>query len=205
LTWRKRRYKKRQPGSTGGWQDHYTRRALKEGYPARSAYKLEEIQQRHQVLLPGDRVLDLGCAPGSWLMVAARWVGGQGRVIGVDVKPVRRELPENAAAITGDVFDLPDTVRSERFDVVLSDMAPDTTGNRVVDAARSQGLSEAALHAAREQLRQGGRFVCKVFQGEDFQAFSAAVREAFRGHAVFKPRSTRKASREVYLIGLGKR
>jgi 23S rRNA (uridine2552-2'-O)-methyltransferase len=205
LTWGKRRYKKRQPGSTGGWQDHYTRRALKEGYPARSAYKLEEIQQRHRVLRPGDRVLDLGCAPGSWLMVAARWVGDRGRVTGVDLKPVRRDLPENAGALTGDVFDLADAVLSERFDVVLSDMAPDTTGNRVVDAARSLALSEAALHVARERLRPGGRFVCKIFQGEDFQAFSAAVRETFQEHAIFKPLSTRKSSREVYLIGLGKR
>ncbi len=184
------------------WQDHYTRKAKKENYPARSVYKLQEIQKKSRLIRKGDRVLDLGCAPGAWLLYAAEETGPSGRVVGVDLKPVTVALPPQASAMTMDAHDLsmPGT-----FDVVLSDMAPDTTGSKHVDAIRSIMLCEAALEVALRSLRPGGNFACKVFQGADFKAFSDRVRAAFAGHRIFKPESSRKGSREVYIIATGKK
>lgn len=201
----KRRYKRRPPGSAGSWQDHYTRRALRENYPARSVFKLQEIQQRHRILKKGDAVLDLGCSPGSWLLYAARCVGSSGSVLGIDLKPVRVDLPAQAEALQGDIFEPPEAVRRRRFQALISDMAPDTTGSAVVDVARSEGLAEAALHLAGELLLPGGHFVCKVFQGEGFHSLTRSVQAGYAGFSVFKPKSSRKASREIYIIGKGKR
>jgi 23S rRNA (uridine2552-2'-O)-methyltransferase len=189
------------------WEDHYARKARKERYPARSVYKLQEIQKRFAVIRPGDRVLDLGCAPGSWLIYAAGLVGPSGRVVGIDVSPVTVRLPAHVTVLIEDVFELvdePGAFFGQEFDVVLSDMAPATTGSRGVDAARSYDLCEAALAIARKVLRPGGRFVCKIFQGEDFKAFSEAVKTGFAEFKIFKPQSCRKASKEIYLIGKGK-
>jgi 23S rRNA (uridine2552-2'-O)-methyltransferase len=194
-------------GKAKRWEDHYTRLARKERYPARSVYKLKEIQQRFAVIRPGDAVLDLGCAPGSWLMQAADLAGSAGRVVGVDVTPVTVGLPAHVSVHTRDVFELVDdpvAFFGQEFDVVLSDMAPATTGSRGVDAARSYHLCEAALAIARQTLRSGGSFVCKIFQGEDFKSFTAAVQAAFSECKIFKPQSCRKASKEIYLIGKGK-
>lgn len=198
--------KKRRRSRGNPWQDHYTRRARGEKYPARSVYKLEEIQKKVRLIRPGDRVLDLGCAPGSWLILAAGLTGPTGSVIGIDITPVTIPLPDGAAARVGDVFE-PDAVKAlgSPFEVVMSDMAPSTTGNRVVDTARSAALCERALEIAEAVLVEGGRFVCKIFQGEDLEAVSDRVRKAFETHRTFKPQSSRKASREIYLIGLGKR
>ncbi|MBI9084684.1 MAG: RlmE family RNA methyltransferase [Desulfobacterales bacterium] len=190
------------------WADHYTRRAQKENFPARSVYKLQEIQKKQPVIGPGDRVLDLGCAPGSWLLYAAQLIGAKGQVVGVDLKPVTQALPENVHVRQQDAFALcdPDSDQSDgRFHVVLSDMAPDTTGSKHVDAARSAGLSEAALAVACRVLVPGGNFVCKIFQGPDFKAFTEAVRAEFSAMKIFKPQSSRKASREIFVIGLGKK
>lgn len=190
------------------WADHYTRRAKKENYPARSVYKLQEIQKKQPVIRPGDRVLDLGCAPGSWMIYAARLAGPRGSVVGIDLTPVDRELPENVQARQQDVFSLcpPDGDGArERFDVVLSDMAPATTGSKHTDAARSAGLSEAALAVACRVLVPGGNFVCKIFQGPDFQGFTESVRAEFSAVKIFKPQSSRKASREIFVIGLGRK
>jgi 23S rRNA (uridine2552-2'-O)-methyltransferase len=189
------------------WEDHYTRLARKERYPARSVYKLQEIQKRFAVIRAGDKVLDLGCAPGSWLMYAAGLTEPSGRVVGVDVTPVAVHLSSHVTVHTGDVLELveePAAFFGQEFDVVLSDMAPATTGSRSVDAARSHHLCEAALAIARKVLRPGGAFVCKIFQGEDFKPFSDAVRAVFREFKIFKPQSCRKASKEIYLIGKGK-
>lgn len=197
---------KRRRSRGNPWQDHYTRRARDEKYPARSVYKLKEIQKKVRLIRPGDRVLDLGCAPGSWLIHAAELTGPSGTAVGIDLTPVTTPLPAQAAARVGDVFE-PGTVEAlgSPFDVVMSDMAPSTTGNRVVDAARSVALCERALEIAGAVLVEGGRFVCKIFQGEDVEAVSDRVRKAFETHKTFKPQSSRKASREIYLIGLGKR
>ena len=190
------------------WEDHYARQARKDKYPARSVYKLKEIQQKNRVLNKGNAILDLGCAPGSWLKYAAEVAGPGGRVVGIDLKPVTIDLPEQVRVLTGDIFEMLDQIQQEAeggYHVVLSDMAPATTGNKHVDAARSMGLSEAALYLAEQVLKPGGRFVCKVFQGPDFKAFTEQVRKSFLKQKLFKPQSSRKASREMFVIGLGRK
>jgi 23S rRNA (uridine2552-2'-O)-methyltransferase len=190
------------------WQDHYTRRARKEHYPARSVYKLAEIQKKHRILAKGDRVLDLGCAPGAWLLYAAEQVGGRGFVLGVDLNPVTVPLPSHAQAITGDIRSLQPTAAQYSgggFQVVLSDMAPATTGDPFGDAARSYALCCSALGVADALLQTRGRFVCKIFQGEDFKVFCDKVKVRFERMHIFKPQSSRKASREIFIIGLGRK
>ncbi len=177
-------------------------------YPARSVFKLQEIQKRWKILRAGQRVLDLGCAPGSWLKFAAQITGPSGHVAGVDLTPVAAGLPAGVRVVTQDVFALVDDPEAELgagYDVVLSDMAPATTGSRGVDAARSFELCRAALAIGSRVLRPGGAFVCKIFQGDEFKEFSAAVAAAFGEVRIFKPQSSRKASKEIYIIGLGKK
>ena len=190
------------------WDDHYTRQAKKEKYPARSVFKLKEIQQKHRLIKAGDKVLDLGCAPGSWLLYAADRAGKTGQVVGVDKKPVTATLPSHVQVCKGDVLSpengLIETLGNE-YNVVMSDMAPATTGIKDVDAARSFHLCEAAFNISAKCLKQGGSFVCKIFQGEDFNIFVDRINKAFKQYKIYKPRSSRKASREIYIIGLGKR
>jgi 23S rRNA (uridine2552-2'-O)-methyltransferase len=198
---------KRSGNKKNTWADHYTRQAKKDDFAARSVYKLQEIHKKYKILRKGDRILDLGCAPGSWLQFAARTVGSGGRLVGIDLNPVAVDLPDTVTVITGDVADLEmhlDRLGQTRFDVVLSDMAPATTGNRHVDEARSVGLCEAALHIAENTLVPGGSFVCKIFQGGDTNAFADAVKSRFERQTALRPKSTRKASREVFIIGLGR-
>lgn len=193
---------------TQKWHDAYTARAKKQGYPARSVFKLQEIQRRYPILKKGGRVLDLGCAPGSWLAFASRAVGRQGCVVGVDVSPVTMTLPQNVQFIQRDVL------RRDRsflealngpFDAVLSDMAPSTTGNKFVDGQRSLELCEAALEISTEVLRPGGAFVCKIFHGVDFKAFSDRNRQFFERVVHVRPKSTRKTSKEIFIVGLNKK
>lgn len=186
------------------WEDHYSRRAKKERYPARSVYKLKEIQQKYRLINTGDCVLDLGCAPGSWLVFAAELTGSRGRVVGIDLKPVHIPVPAWVQTHAADIRQPADafkTLFSSGFHVVLSDMAPDTSGNKKLDALRSSQLSEAALDLALQVLKPPGSFVCKIFQGEGFQSFIDAVKRAFAHTNIFKPQSSRKASREIYVIG----
>ena len=184
------------------WQDHYSQQAKKERFPARSVYKLAEIQKKHRLLKKGDTVLDLGCAPGAWLLYVAKQTGPKGRVIGIDLKPVSIQVPSHIKIISADVFTLNIESLEKDFNVVLSDMAPATTGHKAVDAARSYDLCEAALRIAQTSLLPGGAFVCKIFQGPDFNLFIDAVRTSFRRLKIFKPQSSRKTSKEIYVIGL---
>ncbi len=184
------------------WQDHYSQQAKRDRFPARSVYKLEEIQKKHRLIKKGDRVLDLGCAPGSWLLYAAKLTGPKGRVIGVDPKPVSILLSSHIKIISADIFVLDIESLGKGFNVVLSDMAPATTGHKGVDAARSYNLCETALNIAQSILLPGGSFVCKIFQGPDFNLFLNAARAGFKGLKIFKPQSSRKASKEIYVIGL---
>lgn len=187
------------------WQDHYTRQAKKERFPARSVYKLQEIQHKYNLIKKGDNVLDLGCFPGSWLLYAAGLTGASGRIVGLDIKPVTLKLPGHVKVVRADVFTL-DAARlaamGDDFQVVLSDMAPSTTGSTVVDATRSLALCRAAFFIAQNVLTAGGSFVCKIFQGQDFKEFSDSFRQNFNKHHIFKPRSSRKTSKEVFIIGL---
>ncbi len=190
------------------WEDHYTRKARKDQYPARSVFKLQEIQKKTNLIRKGDSVLDLGCCPGSWLMYAASLSGPSGSVVGIDLKPLNFSFPSNVRIFQADILSLPDEISDaigHEFNVVLSDMAPSTTGSKTVDAARSFELCKAALNIAHNRLLPGGSFVCKVFQGEDFNPFITLVKTVFISHKIFKPQSSRKASREIYVIGLNKR
>ena len=190
------------------WEDHYSRRAKKERFPARSVYKLEEIQKKYHLIRKGSKVLDLGCSPGSWLVYAANLTGDTGRVVGIDLKPVSTQIPSHVSTYIGDILLMDDSLRDsvgKHFNVVMSDMAPATTGIKSVDAARSFHLCQAALSIARDVLNPGGSFLCKIFQGEDFKEFSDAVKANFKAQKIFKPESSRKASKEIYIIGLGKK
>jgi 23S rRNA (uridine2552-2'-O)-methyltransferase len=199
---------KRGPQKKQRWKDHYSELARKEHYPARSVYKLKEAQKKFRFIKRGDRVLDLGCSPGSWLLYAAELTGKQGRVLGLDLKSVTCQMPPQAKTLKADVLTI-DRAWFEaqellnRFDVVLSDMAPATTGNKVLDATRSFQLCRAALDVAEMALKPGGSFICKIFQGEEFKEFAESVKSRFRNHRIFKPQSSRKESKEIFIVGLG--
>ncbi len=190
------------------WTDHYSERAKKERYPARSVYKLKEAQKKYRLIRKGDQVLDLGCSPGSWLLYAAELTGKHGKVFGIDLKPVTIQIPPQAETLEVDILTIDRSwIENEglasRFNVVLSDMAPATTGNKAIDAERSYQLCQAALDIAQMALRPGGSFVCKIFQGEEFKNFSDSVRSRFKTHKIFKPQSSRKESKEIFIIGTG--
>ena len=199
---------KTQKKNKNPWEDHYSRMAKKDDYPARSVYKLQEIQRKFTLIKKNDRVLDLGCYPGSWLLYAAELTGAGGCVYGVDLKQVTVTLPPHGKAFAGDILDLQGAaaeILERKFQVVVSDMAPDTTGLKDVDAARSFELCSMALEVAEKVLDTGGSFACKIFQGEDMVAFTERVRSVFDKHKLFKPESCRKQSKEIYIIGLGKK
>jgi 23S rRNA (uridine2552-2'-O)-methyltransferase len=195
-------------GRSGQWADHLTQKAKSMGYPARSVFKLEDIQNRFQVINKGDTVLDLGCSPGSWTLYAAKLVGNQGQVLGIDLKAVETKLPPNASTIQDDILHPEDPAFIEShagtFNAVISDMAPATTGRKDVDAIRSVELCRMALDTALKNLAVRGNFVCKIFQGNDFKTFEQEVKAAFKECRVFKPESCRKQSKEIYIIGKDK-
>ena len=187
--------------------DAFTVAAKKAGYPARSVFKLEEIDRRVRLLRPGMRVLDLGAAPGSWSLYVAGKIGGTGRLLAVDLDPIGVALPDNATFVQGDALSLESSALAAYapYDVVVSDMAPRTTGNRLGDQTRSFELFMRALAVATRLLRPGGAFVGKIFMGEDFPAAKKAVKEAFAEERAIKPEGTRASSYELFLIGLGKK
>lgn len=190
------------------WADHLTKRAKAENYPARSVYKLEEIQNKFKIMKKGDKVLDLGCAPGSWLLYAARQVGKQGKVSGIDLKSIEIQLPDNVVVVQDNILKMDNTSflnNGKGFNVVLSDMAPATTGRKDVDAFRSFELCSMALTIAEGVLAQNGHFVCKIFQGNDFNTFQKNVKSKFKESRIFKPDSCRKQSKEIYIIAKGKK
>ncbi|MDF1613719.1 RlmE family RNA methyltransferase [Desulfurivibrio dismutans] len=189
-------------------QDFYFLKARKEGYPARSVYKLEEAQRKFSLLRPGDKVLDLGCQPGSWSMYAARVVGVRGLVVGVDITagPIKTRGGAPFHFVLGDITkeSVQEKVKSicPRYQVLISDMAPRTTGNRWADQQQSLRLAETVLELAADWLQPGGHLYCKVFEGEDFQELVATARRSFSRVKVFKPKSSRAESREVFLLAM---
>ena len=187
-------------------QDHFFHKAKKEGFAARSVYKLEEIDQKHRILRPGQKILDLGCAPGSWLQYAARIVGPNGRVVGLDLKPVKLVMPPQVRTLQADAFNMPVEVLLDGghlFDVVLSDMAPATIGNPFTDHVRSMELCHRVLEVADRSLRRGGTVVCKAFEGEDIPVLAGAFRTRFSDFKRLKPKGTRSESVEVFFVGFG--
>lgn len=189
--------------------DHYSLKAQKEGYPARSVYKLEEIQNKFKIMKPGQKIIDVGASPGSWTMYALKVIQGSGLVVGADLKPLnlKKEYP-NLFFMQGDVFKK-ETVDflSEKgpFDVVLSDAAPSTTGNRLTDTSRSLDLVLEILNLTDNILKEGGNCVFKIFQGEDSHQVLDKMKKMFNDVKTFKPKSVRSESFETYFIGLNKK
>ncbi|MGE0548742.1 MAG: RlmE family RNA methyltransferase [Kofleriaceae bacterium] len=186
-------------------RDAFHQKAKREGFLARAVYKLEEIDQKHKIFDGGHRVLDLGCAPGSWLQYARQQIGDRAVLVGLDRAPLQRP-PQGARIVVGDVLTIePKELLGElpAFDVVLSDMAPDTSGIRSLDQARSEALFERALELATMMLAPGGNFVGKLFQGPDFKKLTEAVRAKFAVAKTAKPASSRQISIEQYVIGKG--
>jgi 23S rRNA (uridine2552-2'-O)-methyltransferase len=182
-------------------RDRFHQKAKQEGYAARAVYKLAELDERFDLLAPGLRVLDLGCAPGSWLQYARGKIGDDGVLVGVD-----RGAPRTSAGaqiVVGDVMAIDPASLGGPFDVVLSDMAPDTTGVRHADQARSEALFEQALEIAIATLAPGGDFVGKLFQGPDFKRLLDAARKRFSTVKAAKPESSRQISIEQYVVAKG--
>lgn len=186
-------------------RDRFHQKAKKQGYLARAVFKLEELDQQFKLFKPGQRVLDLGCAPGSWLQYARSKVGDKGILVGLDRGPLRGDT-SGARIEIGDVMTI-DLAKLKGdltgFDVVLSDMAPDTSGIRHLDQARSEALFERALEIALLTLAPGGNFVGKLFQGPDFKKLTEAVRARFEVAKTAKPESSRQISIEQYVVGKG--
>jgi 23S rRNA (uridine2552-2'-O)-methyltransferase len=188
--------------------DAHFRRARAAGYRARSAYKLIELDDRFRILRPGDRVVDLGAWPGAWLQVAAERVGAAGRVVGVDLSAVMPLGARHVTALVGDVRD-PDAIAAVAAElaghasVVLSDLAPKLTGVRDTDEARVTELAGAALDAAVQLLRPGGRMLLKLFMNSDFPRLLDRMRETFDQVRTTKAEASRRGSAEVYVVGLG--
>lgn len=188
-------------------RDHFFKKAKKENFAARSVYKLEEIDKKYKILKHGDVVLDLGASPGSWSQYVSQKVGPKGKVLGVDLKPVEVKLP-NAIHIQADLRDLKlEEIFAQHgfnppFDVVLSDMAPATTGIRITDQARSMELCELALDIAIRFVKKNGHFVCKLFHSDDFQVLKKQILQHFETFYAVKPEATRSVSKEIFLVGI---
>jgi len=189
------------------WQDHYALQAKKKGWLARSIFKLEELDSKYHLLHQGDRVLDLGCYPGSWIQYSLKKVGSKGEVIGIDLNKPKSLNAPNFRFVKADVLKVPlewlDT-HIGRVNVVLSDLAPRTTGVKSADAARSMELAQRAFEIASRLLERNGAFVCKVFEGQGLQEFRSEISGHFTTIRAIRPKAVRKGSREIYLIAQGK-
>lgn len=189
--------------------DHYVHKAQKDGYRARAAYKLLEINEKDKLIKNGTVLADLGSAPGSWSQVAAELAGDQGRVFALDILPMD-PLP-GVSFIQGDfreesvLAEFESLLDGRELDLVICDMAPNMSGNAVTDQAKSFYLCELALDFARDHLKPGGHFLVKVFQGAGYQEYLAAMRETFAAVQTRKPDASRNRSNEIYLLGKNKR
>jgi len=183
--------------------DAFFRKARNEGFAARAVYKLEDIDKRVRLLHAGARVLDLGCRPGSWMQYAVKVVGPHGKVVGIDRLQLPAPVP-GAHVIIADIYTLSDEellCGLSAYDVVLSDMAPDTTGIRATDQARSANLVEEALSRAERLLAPLGAFVAKVFQSPEVERLRKRMGEHFSDVRLLKPEASRQQSTELYLVG----
>jgi 23S rRNA (uridine2552-2'-O)-methyltransferase len=180
--------------------DTYSKKAKKENYPARSIYKLQEIDQKYKIIEEGNRVLDLGCAPGSWLLYLSKKAGYDGKIIGVDINDLKIEIPQNVFFVKESIIKFE---TGEKFNVVVSDLAAHTTGIEFSDVEETLELCYKALEVAKKALLKGGNFLCKVFEGEGTDNFFKEVKKNFEFTKRFKPKASRKQSREMYIVGMG--
>lgn len=189
-------------------KDHYFDKAKKENFLARSVYKLEEIDQKFNVITKDDVVLDLGYHPGSWMQYSSKKVGKNGFVVGIDIRELNYALNtlENVRIYKKDINDVKDLAElglDKKVDVVVSDMAPNTTGIKSVDQIRSLQLVEMVFYHLPQFLKPGGNFVIKVFDGHEAQQFLKEQRTKFKKFQFLKPKSTRSVSKEFFVIGMG--
>lgn len=186
------------------FSDSWVKEAQKRGYRSRAAFKLLEIQKKDNILRPGMQVVDLGAAPGGWSQVAGELLGGKGQVVALDILPMDAlvDVTVLQADFTTDegLQVLRDSVGDRQADLVMSDMAPNLSGVNAVDQPRAMHLAELALEFARENLKPGGDFLVKTFQGEGFDAFLRELRAGFGRVVTRKPDASRDRSREVYLL-----
>ncbi len=185
-------------------KEHYYKEAKKVGYRARSAFKLKQIQKKYNILKKGYTVIDLGAAPGGWSQVAFEIVGKQGRIIGIDLSPIKPI--DGITFFQGDLTEdstitkITQTIGDRKADVVLSDMSPNISGNYSVDHARSIYLCEQSLKIVNKLLKTNGNFICKVFVGKDIQGLIDKVNEKFQTVKRHSPVASRKSSSEIYII-----
>lgn len=191
--------------------DYYTKKAREQNYAARSVFKLEEMDLKFKLFKNSQKVLDLGAAPGSWSQYVSKKIGDKGFLLGLDLTKITLKLP-NAVFLQADLLqdDIP-AICAEvghpeaLFDVVMSDMAPKTTGIKLTDQVRSLELCEMALTVAEKHLKPGGAFICKLFHSEDFKEYKSRLQKMFKKVDVMKPKATRQISKEIFFIALFKK
>lgn len=189
-------------------KDYYYKKAKEEGRASRASYKLEQIQARFHVIKKADKIVDLGCAPGGWLEVVSEMVGEKGIVVGIDLLPLKIGLKKNMKFIQGDITatesisNISDLVNG-KADVVISDMAPNTSGVAFKDAYLSYELCMMALETAKVLLKDSGNFVSKIFQGEEVEGFKKELKKYFSKVDTYVPPATREASKELYIVAKG--
>lgn len=189
--------------------DFWSKKAFSEGYPARSVYKLKEINEKYNLFIKNAHVLDLGAAPGSWTVFILRTLDGTGKLVSADLKPLAKNVKgNNLVFFQGDLYDeaLRERIKAQGpYDAVVCDAAPPTTGNRLIDTSRSADLVDLAFEYAKMMLKNGGNFAVKIFQGSDTRALTAKMKDLFEVSRSFKPTACRSESFETYLIGMQKR
>ena len=189
-------------------KDRYYQKAKESGYKSRAAYKLIQLHEKFQIFKHGMRVVDLGCAPGSWLQVISEKIGPTGKVVGLDIEEVPPFGSKNIHFIRGDILEKENQEKIlDRLgglaDLVVSDMAPHLTGIKFKDHYHSFELADSALAFCHSLLRSGGNFVVKIFPGEELDGFKKKLQSVFDKLKVHIPDATRKTSSEIYLVGLG--
>ncbi|MCW9015192.1 MAG: 23S rRNA (uridine(2552)-2'-O)-methyltransferase RlmE [Gammaproteobacteria bacterium] len=198
--------------SSGGWlkehfDDEYVKLSQKEGYRSRAVYKLKEIDEKDNLLKPGITVIDLGAAPGSWCEYLVRKLKGQGRIIALDILPM--DPMAGVEIIQGDfledaVFEqLLNTLGDSKPELVISDMAPNMSGQQAIDIPRAMYMAELALDLSTQVLKPGGGLLVKLFQGEGFDEYIKSVKQQFNRVVMRKPRASRDRSREIYMLATG--
>ncbi|MBU2639418.1 MAG: RlmE family RNA methyltransferase [Nanoarchaeota archaeon] len=177
-------------------KDYYFKKAKTQGYLARSIYKLLEINKKYNLITPNSRVLDLGTSPGSWVQACLKLKVKE--IIGIDITEAKIKNP-NFVFLKEDISKL-DIKNLKEFDVVLSDLAPSTSGNKQLDSEKSIELSDKAFNIAKKVLKPNGNFLVKVFQGPGFEELFNEIRKNFKFCKSYKPKSTRKSSKEIYIV-----
>jgi 23S rRNA (uridine2552-2'-O)-methyltransferase len=187
--------------------DAKTMEARAKGYPARSVFKLQEIDRRMRLFRAGQNVIDLGAAPGSWSLYASERVGPTGHVYAIDIKELQQAFGENVHVLQGDALSLDSALLAAHapYDVVMSDMAPNTSGSKFQDQARSTELFLRALEVAIAHGKPGSHFTAKIFMSGDYKAAELEVRKAYEVVKTIRPEGTRQVSSEVFVVGMGKR